>query len=272
MTLPSGCRMKLLELYEDLFQYICRLNRAAKTQAHPEYARVRVRDQGAAGAKSIRNASADVRLLNQVKRLELPMIFFVDNLICTSRLKFAAQWAENRLAKERNELAGDERFFDLLEQDLKDTSEEAVERLAVYYVCLGLGFMGMYQGQPEQIRRYMEQIFPRVRQWIDADPRTKISEEAYRYTDTPGADGAARATRSSWWRWFSCSSAFSVLMVYYALYARAVGRADRVGGRHHQRGREGGSRPVALMRVATPGSALHQLQQLWKTIQNLAAW
>src|ERR1035441_1533239 len=33
--------MKLLELYEDLFQYVCRLNRAAKTPAHPEYARVR---------------------------------------------------------------------------------------------------------------------------------------------------------------------------------------------------------------------------------------
>lgn len=66
------------------------------------------------------------------------------------------------MAKERNELAGDERFYDFLDQDLKDTSEEAVERLAVYYVCAGLGFMGMYQGQPDQIRRYMEQIFPRV--------------------------------------------------------------------------------------------------------------
>jgi len=33
--------MKLLELYEDLFQYVCRLNRVAKTEAHPEYARVR---------------------------------------------------------------------------------------------------------------------------------------------------------------------------------------------------------------------------------------
>ena len=33
--------MKLLELYENLFQYICRLNRASKAPTQPEYARVR---------------------------------------------------------------------------------------------------------------------------------------------------------------------------------------------------------------------------------------
>ena len=160
--------MKLLEIYEDLFQYVCRLNRAAKAQAPLEYARARgeVKDLL---ERVVRNAASDVRLHNQVKRLELPMVFFMDYLVCSSRLKFAAQWAENRLAKERNELAGDERFFDFLEQDLKDTSEEAAERLAVFYVCLGLGFMGMYQNQPEQIHRYIEQIFPRVRQHVDQD-------------------------------------------------------------------------------------------------------
>ena len=212
--------MKLLETYEDLFQYVCRLNRAAKTQAHPDYARVRSEVKDLL-EQAVRSASADVRVLEQARRLELPMIFFVDYIICTSRLKFATQWAENRLARERNELAGDERFFDLLEADLKDTSEEAAERLAVYYVCLGLGFMGMYQTQPEQIRRYMEQIFPRVRQWIDSDPRTKISEEAYKFTDT------RVLTEPPSNKIILVAIAFvfvslTVLAVYYALYAKAV--------------------------------------------------
>jgi type IV/VI secretion system ImpK/VasF family protein len=176
--------MKLLDLYEEFFQYVCRLNRVAKTQAHPEFATVRSEVKDLL-AQVVRNASAEVQVLNQVKKLELPMIFFIDNVICTSRLKFASQWAEKRLATERNELAGDERFFvDFLEKDLTDTSEEAVERLAVYYVCLGLGFMGMYQNQPDQLRRYTEQIYARIPQWVDRDPRTKISEEAYQYTDT----------------------------------------------------------------------------------------
>src|SRR5512142_2712510 len=98
--------MKLLDLYEDFFQYICRLNRVAKTPAHPEYARVRAEIKDLL-EQVVRAASADVRLLNQVKRLELSLIFFTDHLICTSRLKFATQWAQSRLAQERNELAGD---------------------------------------------------------------------------------------------------------------------------------------------------------------------
>lgn len=212
--------MKLLELYEDLFQYVCRLNRLAKTPNHPEYARVRgeVKDLL---EKVQRNTAADVRLANQVKQLELQMIFFLDNVICTSPLKFAQQWAENRLAKERNELAGDERFFDLFEADLSDTSEEAAERLAVCYACFGLGFTGMYQAQPGQIRKYMEQVFPRIRQWIDSDSRSKISEEAYQFTDTrvltePPSNKIILVAV------VFLFVSLSVMVVYYGLYARAV--------------------------------------------------
>jgi type IV/VI secretion system ImpK/VasF family protein len=211
--------MKLLEIYEELFQYMCRLNRMARTQAHPEYARVRTEVKTLLDEVK-RSASAEVQLANQVGRLELPVLFFVDNLICTSRLNFAPQWAENRLAKERNELAGDERFFDFLEKDLGDTSEEAAERLAVYYVCLGLGFQGMYQGQPEQIRRYLEQIFRRIRQWIDSDPRTKISEEAYRHTDTR-ALSEPQGSKIMLVLIIFVFLSLSVLVVCYGLYAQA---------------------------------------------------
>jgi len=176
--------MKLLELYEALFQYICRLNRVAKSENHPEPARVRSEIKTLLEEIN-RNAAADVALLNQVKQIERPIIFFVDNLICTSLLNFAPQWAMKRLASDYNELAGDERFFvDFLDEDILNPSAEAAERLAVYYVCLGLGFTGMYQGQPEKIRDYMEKIFPRIRQWMDSDSRTKISEQAYGFTDT----------------------------------------------------------------------------------------
>ncbi len=177
--------MKLLDNYEALFQYMCLLSRIAKArpEAHPEYAQVRA-DIRALLEDLERGAAADVRLSNQIKRLELPVVFFIDNIICTSKLKFAQQWAGARLAIEkRNELAGDERFFDFVTQDLPDTSEEAAERLAVYYTCFGLGFTGMYVSQPKEIRNLQEQIFPRIRQWADSD-RVRISEEAYKPTDT----------------------------------------------------------------------------------------
>ncbi len=213
--------MNLSDLYEDLFQYLCRLNRAARAEVQPEYARVR------AETKTLledinRNAGSNVQLLNQVKRLELPMLFFVDNLICTSRLKFAPQWAENRFAKERNELAGDERFFEFMEKDLTDVSEDAAERLVIYYTCLGLGFTGMYQAQPEQIRKYVDQIFQRIRRWIEADPRAKITEEAYRYTDT------RQLTDPPSQKIVLVAIVFvfltlSVLAICYGLYAKAAG-------------------------------------------------
>jgi type IV/VI secretion system ImpK/VasF family protein len=212
--------MKLLQLYESLFQYVCRLNRSAKTEAQPDYARVRS-EVNSLLADIQRGAAADVRLANQVKQLELPMIFFVDNLICTSPLKFATQWAQHRLANERNELAGDERFFDFLQSDLADPGEEAKERLAVYYTCMCLGFNGMYQAQPDQIRRYVEQIFPRISEWLDRDPRTKISEEAYRYTDTrfltePPSNKIILVVIL--FLFFS----LSVMTVYYGLYIKAA--------------------------------------------------
>jgi len=176
--------MKLLELYEPLFQYVCRLNRAARTSTHPDYNRVR------SEIKTIfeeitRNAAPEIALANQVRQLERPMVYFADNLICSSRLNFASRWAANRLAvADYNELAGDESFFDYLDRDMADPNPDAAERLAVYYVCLGLGFTGMYIAQPEKIRDYMEKIFPRIRQWMDSDSRTKISEQAYGCTDT----------------------------------------------------------------------------------------
>jgi type VI secretion system protein ImpK len=211
--------MKLLETYEDLFQFVCRMNRVARTDAHPDYGRTR------SEAKTVlddlnRSATADVQLMNQVKRLELPMIFFMDNLICTSRLKFASQWADNRLAKERNELAGDERFFDFLEQDLSDPSEEASERLAVYYTCFGLGFTGMYLSQPERIHQYQEQIYPRLGRWMDRDPNKKITEEAYQNTDTRVLTEPPSRKIILVAILFVFLS-LSVLTVYYGLYAKA---------------------------------------------------
>jgi type IV/VI secretion system ImpK/VasF family protein len=228
--------MKLLELYEVLFQYICRLNRAAKTNTRLEFSRIRAEIKNLLEEIN-HNAATDVALLNQVRQVERPLIFFVDNLICSSRLSFASEWAMNRLASEYNELAGDERFFvDFLDRDMADPSAEAAERLAVYYVCMGLGFTGMYIGQPEKIRDYIEKIFPRIRQWLDSDPRTKISEQAYGHTDTriltePPNDKIILVAVA-----FAFLS-LCVLIVSYGLYYNASAELGNAVGQIMQQGR-----------------------------------
>lgn len=195
--------MNLLQLSEPIFQYVCRLNRLGrcaggapagdtafftKSGTAPkglslEYSVVRA-EVKALLEDFMSKGAADARLSSQTQKVELPLIFFVDSMISESGLPLAAEWNQNRLAYERNELAGDEKFFDLLEETLKDPGEEASERLAVYYTCIGLGFSGIYFNQPEYLRKTMLTIAPRIRNIMEADHTARICPEAYEGVDT----------------------------------------------------------------------------------------
>ena len=211
--------MNLLELTEPIFQYVCRLNRLGRksgtssgetsfiakgpggTQvprvASLDYAVVRS-EVKAMFEDLIQKSNSDMRLNVQAKKMELPLVFFVDSMISESSLPFAAQWNQNRLAYERNELAGDEKFFDLLEETIKDSGEDASERLAVYYICIGLGFSGIYFRQPEYLRKTMLTIAPRIRHLVEADQTARICP-----MPTKGSTRAIwcsrRAARWCWW-------------------------------------------------------------------------
>lgn len=174
--------MNLLELTEPLFQYICRLNRAARKNAPSEYEGVRaeIRELFESMAEKSRS---DHRLATQYQKMELPLIYFVDSVVAESRLSWAPEWNSNRLAFERQELAGDERFFELLEETMAERGEEAAERLAVFYTCLGLGFTGWYAGQPEVIKRKMVELAPRIRSYVESDDTARICPDAYEHTN-----------------------------------------------------------------------------------------
>lgn len=175
--------MTLLELCEPLFQYIARLNRAGRKGGQFDYTAARSEVKHLLEQVGSR-AAGDPRLKPQAKAVELPLIFFVDSMLAESTLPFAAEWNKKRLGYERNELAGDEKFFDLLEETLKDPSDEASERLVIYYTCLGLGFTGWYFGQPEYLRKKMLEMAARLRRHIESDETMRICPEAYEHTDT----------------------------------------------------------------------------------------
>jgi type VI protein secretion system component VasF len=173
--------MTLLELCEPLFQYVCRLNRLARSGSALEMDQVRndikkIFEEMKAEALNI------AALTSQYEKIELPLLFFVDFTIKESKLTFAYDWYE--LGRERNELAGDEKFFDLLDENLEDTSDAATERLVIFYTCIGLGFTGVYTGQPESIKRLMSKISARISGMIDADEKSFICPEAYKNVDT----------------------------------------------------------------------------------------
>ena len=175
--------MTLLELCEPMFLFLCRLNRSSrKGGGGLEYSRVRAEIEGTFKEMKA-NADTDPGLVGQYERVYEVLVYFVDSAIAESELPFAQEWHRNRLAYERNELAGDEKFWDLLDETLQDNSSESTERLAVFYTCMGLGFTGFNAGQPELLRKKMLQCSARLRHIVETDEESRICPEAYEHTD-----------------------------------------------------------------------------------------
>jgi type VI secretion system protein ImpK len=173
--------MTLLELCEPLFQYVCRLLRLARTGRAMEMDKVR-NDIARIFSDVKATASISAELATQYEKVELPLIFFIDFVIKESKLSFARDWLE--LSRERNELAGDEKFFDLLDVELADPSDAATERLVIFYTCIGLGFTGIYAGQPQKIQRLTLRISARISDMMDADENSYICPEVYENVDS----------------------------------------------------------------------------------------
>jgi len=173
--------MTLLELCEPLFQYVCQLLRLARIGRTMEMNKVRS-DITRIFNDMKKNASISAELVTQYEKVELPLIFFIDFVIKESKLSFANDWLE--LAREKNELAGDEKFFSLLGIELADPSETAKQRLVIFYTCISLGFTGIYTGQPKEIQRLILQISARISDIMDVDENSYICPEVYESVDS----------------------------------------------------------------------------------------
>ncbi len=173
--------MSLEKLCDPLFQYVCRVNRAARKGAAHEPDRVRAELEMMFDQMK-KQAATNPIFAKQYEQVELPLIFFVDFMIKESGLKWAPQWRE--LAYERNELAGDQRFFQLLDATLSDKSDEATDRLTIFYQCMGLGFTGMYTGQYELLRGKMLECSLRLSKRMGPGEQDSICPEAYQNINT----------------------------------------------------------------------------------------
>ena len=116
--------MNLVQLTEPLFLYVGCLTRAAEHKTEFDVEQVR---------REIIGIFADIRIKAEVhpslayqydRTINLILIFYVDFMIKESDLNIAQEWVE--LAFDEQELAGDEQFFDLLEQTLAQNMEVAL--------------------------------------------------------------------------------------------------------------------------------------------------
>lgn len=172
--------MNLLEVCEPLLQYICRLNRSARKGLSLQVNQVRAEVEQL--FKEMASSAASAGLGEQYEKIRIALVYFVDFMIKESELDFAREWKE--MAAEENLYAGDEAFWDELEETLADQSAAAKERLEVFYVMIGLGFTGFYTGQPEYLRKKMLEISARIRPGSRQAEAGKICPEAYEHVDT----------------------------------------------------------------------------------------
>lgn len=104
-------------------------------------------------------AAADSVLGREYEQIERPLVFFIDFMVQESSFPFNKHWRE--LGRNYNELSGDEKFFNLLSEALKDTA--AFHTIPLFYTMLGLGFEGAYMQDPGYIDKTMQQcmtVFP----------------------------------------------------------------------------------------------------------------
>ncbi|HWA25946.1 MAG TPA: DotU family type IV/VI secretion system protein [Lacunisphaera sp.] len=167
---------------DPLFQAICRYNRIARkgSGATQEYNQVRAEIEEMFEVMA-RTARGDIALGEQFRRVELPLLFFVDSMMSESALPFAQKWSNNRLAFGRNEMSGDEKFFAMLDETLAEKKEGTDERLAIFYICIGLGFTG--GNPPEFLRKKMDELAQRVRAYVDIDESAFITPASYQHTN-----------------------------------------------------------------------------------------
>lgn len=192
---PPGRTISLLEAVEPIFLFICEQHRVAKEGKPLSFESVRAGTSRLIEAVESRS-NRDPILQQQFGRIRDPLLWYVDYWIGSSG-EFPSlrdPWNQKRLGEypaddDEGSLSGDEAFYDKLEETLKsDAQDEAAnERLAFYYIAMGLGFTGVYfKAIPEhqqKLRDYMARLYPRVRRYIDANPSAKVTPETYNFTD-----------------------------------------------------------------------------------------
>lgn len=101
-----------------------------------------------------RRVEQDEYLRSEYMQIEKPLIFFADYIFKESGFSFSREYEP--IAYSYNELSGDDKFFDLLDECLRD-GNSSQDLLEIYYLMMGLGFDGAYRREPKEVENRMYQ-------------------------------------------------------------------------------------------------------------------
>ena len=98
-----------------------------------------------------KKARQEPRLEREFMWIEKPLVFFIDYMVKEGRFPFRNEWWE--LSRNYNELSGDEKFFDLLNETLDNP--DFINSVILFYIMLGLGFDGINRYNKKYIEQCM---------------------------------------------------------------------------------------------------------------------
>jgi type VI protein secretion system component VasF len=132
-------------------------------------------DLQAALSEAKLQALADPALTREYEQIERPLAFFIDFMVHEGRFPFSAAWRE--LGRNFNELSGDEKFFNLLNEAMEDSRAENL--IPLFYTMLGLGFEGAHINDSAAIAGIMRQCAARFPDELDlgAEPIVTVDTE-----------------------------------------------------------------------------------------------
>lgn len=133
---------------------------------------------------------ASPQLQENYRKVERAVIFFIDYTVKESGFSYSERYTE--LARDFNELSGDEKFFDLLNESL--ARNDAPEVLQVFYLMLGLGFDGAFKHERPKVLELMN----RLRQEL---PPTFDPRSDYLCPELKQQPQAAAVPQRPWWWW-----------------------------------------------------------------------
>ncbi len=185
--------MTLFELARELFTYLVRFREKASSTAAPPLPEVR-RDLLGIFARMDNQAKRDPLLMEPYHQAHYPLVALADEVVLTSGWEHSPAWRQ-ALLEERfysTQEAGS-RFFELA----KNLDQAPQDVVAIFYLCLALGFSGRYAPADPELADVKENLLAR----LPSKPR--IMEE-------PPNNSAQNERRARGWLWSAAAMAVLV--------------------------------------------------------------
>jgi type VI protein secretion system component VasF len=179
----AATRPTLARCADELFQYVMRVNRSARLDPEAQPAADQVRaDVTAILDRVQRCCAADPVAARAFEQAQLGLIFFADSMLLTSEWAGVPQWKP--IQYDHNEHGGDDKFWELFDEAMARSDEAADQCVEAYYIMVGLGFTGSYEGMHDMLRQKMNEAWLRVQKTRGVSGERKLCPDAYRHVRT----------------------------------------------------------------------------------------